>query len=162
VRPGFRARLDIVVREEDRASAIIEFIFVAVVVLIPLVYLVVAVAVVQRSQLAVTNAARDVGRSIAIARTPDGAENNAEVALRIALSRQGISPQDVELKYVTSADDCDSPSVTPNLAPGLEFAVCVTTHRQLPTVPSILSGRGVTIIGRFVVHVDDYQLKASR
>jgi hypothetical protein len=30
----------------------------------------------------------------------------------------------------------------------------------LPAVPTVLSGRGVTIIGRYLVHVDDFRIIA--
>ena len=56
-------------RATTPGNAIIEFVFVAVMVMVPLVYLVVAVAVVQRNQLAVTQAARDAGRAFATSDT---------------------------------------------------------------------------------------------
>lgn len=48
----------------DAGNAVIEFVFVAVLILIPLVYFVVAVASVQRSSVAVTHAAREAGRAL--------------------------------------------------------------------------------------------------
>ncbi len=102
----------------EQASAIIEFVFVAVLVLVPLIYLIVAVAVVQRSRLATTNAARDVGRAIATSAT------------------------------------------APSLAPASVFAICVVRHQPLPAIPTLLSGRGVTVIGRYLVHIDDFRVIA--
>ena len=144
--------------EDERASAIIEFIFVAVLVLVPLIYLIVAVAVVQRGRLATTNAARDVGRAIATSRTAGEAELRAQVALRAALHGQGLGPADVELRYVDAGADCRSQPTVPSLAPASVFAVCVTRHQPLPAVPTLLSGRGVTIIGRYLVHIDDFRI----
>jgi Flp pilus assembly protein TadG len=157
-----QARLAAARSDDDRGSAILEFIFVAVLVLIPLVYLVVAVAVVQRSRLSVTNAARDVGRAVAIANSQDEAELSARAALRLALQNQGMSASDAELKYVPASADCDSTTVRPDLAPGSEFAVCVITHQDLPAVPSVLSGHGVTLVGRYLVHIDEFRLKAPK
>jgi Flp pilus assembly protein TadG len=157
-----RARLAALRSDDEGGSAIVEFIFVAVVVLIPLVYLVVAVAVVQRSRVSVTNAARDVGRAVAIARSQDEAELNAPTALRLALQNQGMSVNDAELRYVPALADCDSTAVSPDLAPGSEFAVCVITHQDLPAVPAVLSGRGVTLIGRYLVHIDEFRLKTPK
>ena len=57
-------------RDDDGGSAIIEFVFVAVIVLVPLVYLIAAVATVQRTQVAVTQAARDAGALPARRRRP--------------------------------------------------------------------------------------------
>jgi hypothetical protein len=144
----------------ERASAIIEFIFVAVLVLVPLIYLIVAVAVIQRGRLATTNAARDVGRAIATSATAEQAELRAQAALRAALHGQGLSPAEVELRYVDAGGDCRSPATVPSLAPASVFAVCVIRHQPLPAVPTVLSGRGVTIIGRYLVHVDDFRIIA--
>jgi Flp pilus assembly protein TadG len=145
----------------DDGNAIIEFVFVALLVLMPLVYLIVAVAVVQRSRLATTDAARDVGRAIATSDRVADAPGRAQAALRIALANQGLRPADVQLRLVAAGADCQAaPSQPPMLDPGAEFQVCVIRHQPLPAVPTVLSGRGVTTIGRFVVHVDEY--RASR
>ena len=148
-------------RTNDDGNAVIEFVFVALLVLIPLVYLIVAVAVVQRSRLATTDAARDVGRAIATADRIADAPARAQAALRIALVNQGLRPADVQLRFVATGADCQAgPSQSPTLDPGSEFQVCVIRHQRLPAVPTVLSGRGVTTVGRFVVHVDEY--RASR
>ncbi|MDT4932563.1 MAG: hypothetical protein QOK11_455, partial [Pseudonocardiales bacterium] len=68
----------------DGGTAIIEFVFVAVIVMVPLVYLLVAVAVVQRSQLAVTQAAREAGRAFATSDTARDADLRAPAAVRLA------------------------------------------------------------------------------
>ncbi|MCW2528250.1 MAG: hypothetical protein JWM76_3110 [Pseudonocardiales bacterium] len=144
---------------KEDGSAVIEFIFVAVLVLVPLLYLIVTVATIQRSRLAVTNAARDVGRAIATSTSSAEARTRAEAALRIALSGQNVSASDVQLKYVRADTGCDSASVDPPLDPGAEFAVCVVRSQDLPAVPRILAGRGVTTIGRFVVHIDQFAVR---
>ncbi|MDQ1716169.1 MAG: hypothetical protein QOE71_3333 [Pseudonocardiales bacterium] len=154
----------------EDGNAIVEFIFVAVLVLVPLVYLVVAVASVQRGRLAVSNAARDVGRTIASAGTSrvdaDAAvadtvdldvDARAHAALRIALRTQGIPPDEVGLRYVGATAQCDDQPISPDLSLGSEFAVCVIRHHRLPAVPTILEGRGVTEIGRYVVHIDEFR-----
>jgi Flp pilus assembly protein TadG len=145
---------------DEQGSAIIEFVFVAVLVLVPLIYLIVAVAVVQRGRLATTNAARDVGRAVATSATAGQAEARAQAALRAALHGQGLTPADVEVRYVEAGADCTSPATTPSLAPASVFAVCVIRHQPLPAVPTVLAGRGVTIIGRYLVHVDDFRIIA--
>ncbi|MEO7261764.1 MAG: hypothetical protein ABI047_10990 [Jatrophihabitantaceae bacterium] len=145
-------------RSGERASAIIEFIFVAVLVLVPLIYLIVAVAVVQRSRLATTNAARDVGRAIATSDTAGQAEVRAQAALRAALHGQGLTPAEVELRYVAAGADCQGPATAPSLTPASVFAICVIRHQPLPAIPTLLSGRGVTVIGRYLVHVDDFRI----
>jgi len=143
--------------QDEDGSAIIEFVFVALLVLMPLVYLIVAVAVVQRSRLATTGAARDVGRAIA---TADAGQEQAraEAALRIALANQGLKPADVDVRYVAPDADCQiGPQQVPTLTAGAEFQVCVIRHQRLPAVPRLLAGRGITTIGRYVVHVDEFR-----
>jgi Flp pilus assembly protein TadG len=144
----------------ERGSAIVEFVFVAVLVLVPLVYLIVAVAVVQRARLATTNAARDVGRAIATSATAGQAEVRAQAALRAALHGQGLTPDEVEVRYVDAGADCGATATVPSLAPASVFAVCVIRHQPLPAVPGVLAGRGITVVGRYLVHVDDFRIIA--
>lgn len=141
---------------DDEGSAMIEFVFVAVLVMVPLVYLIAAVATVQRSTLAVSQAARDAGRAFATSGTTAQAEQRAAAAVRLALADQGLR-NDATVRFVRSGDPCDGPAVTPTLEPGAEFAVCVTRRVQLPAVPSVLTGRGIRAVGRYVVHVDDFR-----
>lgn len=150
-----QARVVAGLRARDAGSAIIEFVFVAVIVMVPLVYLLAAVSVVQRSQLAVANAAREVGR--AFATSPGEAQGlaRAGAALRLALADQGLAG--ATLRFVAAGADCTAAAVAPQLAPGAQFTVCVTRHASVPAVPRVLAGRGVTTVGRYVVHVDDFR-----
>jgi Flp pilus assembly protein TadG len=140
----------------DSGSAIIEFVFVAVMVMVPLVYLLVAVASVQRTHLAVTAAAREAGRAFATGDDPSDAMSRARAAVRLALAAQGL-PDDAEITFVAAGDGCSAPRVAPSLLPGADVTVCVTRHVGLPAVPAVLQGRGVTAVGRFLVHVDDFR-----
>lgn len=144
---------------DDAGNAVVEFVFVAVLVMVPLVYLVVAVAVAQRSSLAVTQAAREAGRAMATADTAAQGQARAQVAVRLALADQGL-PDDVTVTTVAASSGCDGPRVPPSVVPGSDFAVCVVRRVDLPGVPSVLEGRGVQTVGRFVVHVDDYRVTA--
>lgn len=152
-------RLRRVVRSDrggDGGNAIIEFVFVAVIVMVPLVYFIVAVAVVQRSQLAVSQAAREAGRAFATSRGPAEAHLRVATAVRLALAAQGLR-DDATVRYVASGSGCSAAAITPRVAPGAQFTVCVSRHVELPGVPSVLSGRGVTAVGVYVVHIDDYR-----
>ena len=114
----------------DAGNALIEFVFVAVLILIPLVYFVVAVASVQRSGVAVTHAAREAGRAFATADSTGQGVERAEVAVRLALADQGLS-DDANVRYVAADGTCESDTITPSLNPGAQFAVCVI--RRLPS-----------------------------
>jgi hypothetical protein len=143
-------------RGGDAGSAIIEFVFVAVMVMVPLVYLVVAVAAVQRSQLGVAQAAREAGRAFATSSGPAQAQVRVAAAVRLALSAEGL-PDDAAVRYVAYGADCSGDPITPRVEPGARFTVCVIRHSALPGVPSVLTGRGVTSIGKYAVHIDDFR-----
>lgn len=143
-------------RRDEGGSAIVEFVFVAIIVLVPLVYVVAAVATVQRNTLAVTQAARDAGRAYATSESAGDARRRVEAAVRLALADQGL-PDDAEVRFVASGAACSAAPITPRLRPGAQFAVCVTRRVRLPAVPTVLTGRGIRTVGRYLVHVDDYR-----
>ena len=147
-------------RGGDGGSAIIEFVFVAVIVMVPLVYFIVAVAVVQRSQLAVSQAAREAGRAFATSRGPAEAQARVATAVRLAFAAQGL-PDDAVVRYVASGSGCSAAVITPLVAPGAQFTVCVSRDVQLPGVPSLLAGRGVTAVGAYIVHIDEFRTVTS-
>ena len=72
-----------VVRDE-RGSAVVEFVVLGVLMLIPLVYLVMMLARVQAGSYAVSQAAREAGRAYVTAEAGDQAAGRAEAAARIA------------------------------------------------------------------------------
>lgn len=144
-------------RSDDGGSAIIEFVFVAVIVMVPLIYLIVAVAAVQRSELGVSQAAREAGRAFATSDRADQALPRARTAVQIALRNQGL-PDDATVRFVRAGTSCTGPAVTPRLAAGAQFTVCVIRRVGLPAVPRVLTGRGITVQGEYVVHIDDYRV----
>ena len=140
----------------DGGSAIVEFVFVAVVIMVPLMYLIAAVATVQRAQLAVSQAARDAGRAFATSDTAGQAGPRVEAAVRLALADQGL-PNDATVRFVASGSGCSGRAITPVLRAGADFAVCVSRRTDLPGVPTVLSGRGIRTTAEYVVHVDDFR-----
>lgn len=143
----------------DDGNAIVEFVFVAVIVMVPLIYLIVAVAKVQGSQLAVTEAAREAGRAFATSAGGRQARLRTDAAVRLALADQGL-PDDATLRFVASGSPCSAAGVAPTLLPGATFTVCVSRRAVLPAVPTLLAGRGIETVGRYTVHVDDYRTVA--
>jgi len=141
---------------DDSGNAVIEFIFVAVMILVPMVYFVTAVASIQRSNLGVSEAARDAGRAFATGESTQDGLARAGAAVRLAMADQGL-PNDATLRFVPVDRNCDAGSIAPVLVPGAEFAICVIRHTMLPAVPTLLAGHGVRTIGRYVVHVDDFR-----
>jgi Flp pilus assembly protein TadG len=144
---------------DDRGTAIVEFVFIAVLVMVPLIYLIAAVATVQRNALAVSQAARDAGRAFVTSESAGEARLRVDAAIRLALADQGL-PDDVDVRFVAAGASCDSAAVTPQLAPGARFTVCVIRRVQLPAVPAVLAGRGIRTVGAYTIYVDDYRRPA--
>lgn len=140
----------------DEGTAVVEFVFIAVLVMVPLVYLIAAVATVQRNSLAVSQAARDAGRAFATSDSAAEAKLRVVAAVRLALADQGL-PDDADVRFVAAGASCDSGAAAPRLTPGARFTVCVIRRVQLPAVPSILTGRGIRTVGAYLVVVDDYR-----
>lgn len=143
----------------DAGNAIVEFVFVGLLVMIPLIYFLLAVFDLQRNTFAVTQAAREAGRAYATADDEDSARVRARYAVDLALADQHVSPADVRLTYLPAGASCGSSSTgdAASLRPGAEFTVCVSRSIVVPGVPSILDAHRNTVTGRFVVHVDDYR-----
>lgn len=133
--------------------------FFAVVVLVPLLYLLVAVSVVQRAQLAVSQAAREAGRAFATSDAAGAARARVAAAVRLSLAAHGLT-DDASVTFVAATGSCDGPQIEPVLHPGAEFTVCVRRHTEVPGVPHVLTGRGIDSVGRFTVRVDEFRTVA--
>lgn len=75
----------------DAGSAALEFITAGLLLLVPLVYLVIAVAVIQGGALAVEGASRQAARVFVQAPTPGVAQARAQTAVDFALADFGVS-----------------------------------------------------------------------
>jgi hypothetical protein len=141
----------------DRGAAIVEFVFLGVLLLVPLMYLALAASAVQRNLYGVTQAAREAGRAYATGNAVN-APARAQYAARLALEDQGLPGADVVVRYAAVDVDCAAARTDPWPAiPGAEFAVCVTRPFTVPGVPGVLAGRPNTVTGRFIVHLDEYR-----
>jgi hypothetical protein len=142
-------------REEERGSALVEFVFVALVVFVPLVYLVAGFSAVQRGVFASTAAAREAGRALGTAPDPVSGQARAERAVQLAVQDQSVDATDVRLAYAPRGASCDAAgSYTPTLTPGEVFSVCVTVTVRIPLLPDFIDANTTT--GRFVVERDRY------
>jgi hypothetical protein len=156
-RAGGRALPVSAASQVDGGAAIIEFVLLGVALLAPLMYLVLAVSVVQRNIYGVTHAAREAGRAYGTG-TIDNAAERASYAAQLAMEDQGLPPDRIVVRYGPADADCGAASTTPwPLSPGEEFAICVTQTIMVPGVPGLLLGSRNTVTGRYVVHADDYR-----
>ncbi|HSK26846.1 MAG TPA: hypothetical protein VK894_08060 [Jiangellales bacterium] len=116
-----------VVRRDERGSAIVEFHFLGLLLLVPLVYVLLSVLEVQAAAYGVTQAAREAGRLF----VATGDEAAARAAAGIALSDQGVDEGSAGVSFACSARPCYSP--------GAEVTVTVTSTVRLPFLPDVLA-----------------------
>ncbi|HVV77840.1 MAG TPA: hypothetical protein VHC43_17625 [Mycobacteriales bacterium] len=126
-------------RSDDDGSALVEFVFLSVLLLVPLIYVVLTAVSVQRAAFGITAAARDAARAYATAGGDDLGERRAEEAVTLALHDQGVdwAPHG----RVVDCGPCD-------YAPGSRFTVSLDAQVPIPLVPSwMCRGRCVAAIG---------------
>jgi hypothetical protein len=140
---------------EESGSALVEFVFIALVVFVPLVYVVAGFSAVQRGVFAATAAAREAGRAMGTAPDPVTGQERALRAAQLAVEDQSVEATDLRLAYAPAGAGCESAgSYTPTLTPGEEFSVCVTVTVRIPLLPEFVDANTAT--GQFVVERDRY------
>lgn len=143
------------VGDRDHGSAIIEFVFISVLVFIPLTYLVVGFSAVQRGIFAATDGAREAGRAIGSAPDPELGMARAQRAAELAVEAQSVDLEDLRVAYAPAGTGCDAAGTyIPGLFPGEEFIVCVTVTVRVPLLPEFIESNTAT--GLFVVERDRY------
>lgn len=139
-------------RSGEDGNAIVEFVFLAVLLMIPLVYVLLTVFRVQAAAFAVSSAAREAGRVYATAETVDDAGPRAYAAARIVMADSNLPLSPDELAITCSS--------TPCLAPGSQVNVVMTYNVALPLVPRFFSDRApasVQVTSRHLEVVDRYR-----
>ncbi|MGY1830163.1 hypothetical protein ACI8AA_06990 [Geodermatophilus sp. SYSU D01180] len=138
----------------ERGSAVVEFVFMALVVFVPLVYVVAGFSAVQRGVFAATAAAREAGRALATAPDASTGLARAERAAQLAVADQSVDAPDVRLSFAPAGAECGAAAYAPTLVPGEEFSVCATVTVRIPLLPEWIDANTAT--GRFVVETDRY------
>lgn len=115
---------------DEGGTAAIEFVWLALLLLVPFVYILIAVFDTQRASYGVSTASRAAAR--AFLQSPDVAtgERRAQVAARMALDDQDVDAASVRVTCLPSPGDC--------LQPGSSVRVVVRTTQALPLTPSAL------------------------
>ena len=114
---------------DESGTAVVEFVVLAVLLLIPLIYLVMVMARLQAGSYAVSQAAREAGRAFVTADSADAAGPRAEAAARIAFLDHSF--EDVGRLSVA----CDG---TPCLRPDGRVETTATVQVPLPLVPAFV------------------------
>lgn len=116
-------------RRDESGTAVVEFVVLAVLLLIPLIYLVMVMARLQAGSYAVSQAAREAGRAFVTADSGQAAAARAEAAARIAFLDHSF--EDVGRVVVT----CDG---TPCLRPDGRVETTASVRVPLPLVPAFV------------------------
>ena len=136
---------------DDEGSAALEFILVGLVLLVPIVYLIVALGAIQAQALGVETGARQLARTIAEAPDVATADERAARALNAIVAVYGIDPDAIDVDV-----SCAGGSPCPEA--GELLTVTVTTTVALPLVPPVL---GLDELVRVPVQASSVQ-KVSR
>jgi hypothetical protein len=118
---------------DDRGSGLVEFTWLAVLLMVPLLYLVLTVFEVQRAAFAASGGARAAARAFSLAPDPAAAHARATVAVRLALRDHGLDPRGAATSVVCSPGPC--------LTAGSAASVRVRYSVPLPLLPDFLGGQ---------------------
>ena len=116
----------------DAGAAMLEFVSLVVILVVPLTYLVLTVFEVQRAAYGASSAAREAARVFVVSPGSAVADERARTAAAIVLDDHGVAPERVSLSFACSVDPC--------LTPRGRVTATVSTVVALPLVPSFLSG----------------------
>ena len=112
----------------ERGSAVVEFVFLGVLLLVPVVYLVLTVGQVQAGSFAVVGAADQAAKVYVDAPTRQEADARARQAVRLALADFGFTEEQAAVEIMCSAE-C--------LTPGSRVTVVVRLEVPLPLIPAV-------------------------
>ncbi len=160
VRPGSTAAevTEVKPGADDDGRAMIEVIFLAVLMLIPTVYILASVMRIQAATFAVTQGARDAARVMDSAPTVADGVARAEEIAQLALTDQHVSADGLDVRFVSAGSDCVSGAeLPPSLQPGDVYDICVVAIVTFPGVPSVVTGSQNTVSGVFTMHVGDFR-----
>lgn len=114
----------------EHGSATVEFSWLTLLLLVPLVYVLLAVFDAQRAAFAVTAASRAAARAYVVAPDTASAELRARAAAAVALADHGVDGATVRL-------ECE-PACR---VPGSSVRVVVQVQQPLPLTPSVFGGQ---------------------
>jgi hypothetical protein len=117
---------------DDCGSASLEFIAGGVLLLVPVLYLVLALGTIQGQSLGVDAAARHTARAISTATDAADAAARADRVLASVAAEYGIDPARLDIRW-----ECVDGSV-PCPSAGATLAVTVQARAELPFMPPVL------------------------
>ena len=121
-------------RRGETGTALVEVTWLSILLLVPLLYVVLAVFDVQRAAFAVNAATRAAGRAYSLAPFESQGAARAQAAAHVALADQGLDIGDANLDTTCEPDPRNC------LAPGSVIRVRMEYQVSLPLMPDVLGG----------------------
>jgi Flp pilus assembly protein TadG len=121
-------------RRGEHGSAVVEFSWLAILLMVPLVYVMLAVFDVQRASYGATAATRAAGRAFII--VPEGVSEDDARARAFDAAQLAMKDQGVELSPNQLTISCNPAC----LQPGSTVTVTLDTEVRLPLIPGALGG----------------------
>ena len=136
---------------DERGNGVVEFVWLGILLLVPMVWIVLSVFDVQRGAFGISAAARSAARAYALAPDDGSGSVRAREAVRVAMADQGLDqPVDVRITCTPYPSDCHAGTSV--------ITVRVASAVRLPWLPDALGGGAPTFaldatqtvpIGRF-------------
>ena len=145
---------------DDEGAAVVEFVFLAILLMVPIVYLVLTLARAQESAFAAEAVARDVSRAAVVggvealqdgatyAEAERAARERADAVLETTLDDFHLRASDAEVTLTCTSSPC--------LEPGSDVLVDVTIMVRLPGIGSLVPRAGVSLSSAGSSPVDGY------
>ncbi len=136
-------------RGRERGSGIVEFTWLCLLLLVPLVYLLLAVMDVQRASYGAAAASRAAGRAFVLSPDETTGRSRALAAVQVALADQGVdvSTADLAVSCSPRPDDC--------LSSGSLVSVDVTVQQAVP-LAGLLVGAAAPSVRVSSSHAEPY------
>nr|WP_284987005.1 hypothetical protein [Arthrobacter sp. fls2-241-R2A-172] len=134
----------------QEGSAVVEFIFLALLLMVPVFYFVVTVGQLQGGSFAVVGAADQAAKVYVAQSNPAGAQRAAEQTVLVALKDYGYTPEQASFEVSCDRPDCSSAGAT--------VSVVVHLDVPLPMMPfadagqltaSRVSATATQVVGRY-------------
>jgi hypothetical protein len=150
----------------ERGAAVVELLVVFLTLLVPLVYVMVVMADVQRALLATSSAAREAGRVYVTGADRADAERRAGIAYREVLASYGVRAGEPRagdpgagMRLRARCPPEAGPGCAGGFGPGAEVEVEVTYRVPVARLPFLgaVAGPGVTVGATHHTRVDRYR-----
>jgi hypothetical protein len=154
-----RQQTDVRPDRADTGNAVLEFVVLGAFLMVPLIYIIIAVAQVQGSAYGATEAAREAGRAYIGAATSLDASRQACTAASVALRNQVDTPFDCANQLSVSC--VSAPGCSAGLVPGENIRFEIDLTVGLPFLPRSVFGHSLSVHVH-AVHdeiVDPYRTK---